>query len=115
MNIQNDPTMSTFKQFHKGYLLKAAKGQTERMAFNYAVIKSRQYNVFNSAMTHDYIQPTEAIFTSRLDLPFNKDDKVIMSDNRTMTVKTAEYEYNANAAQMGDGRKGWRVTLEGGA
>jgi hypothetical protein len=116
--IYNDPTLINgrkHKQFYSGFLLKAGNGQIIKTPFQYSINTSRQYNVATSVMPTEYIVPAEIIRTSRLDLPFAKDDKVCLCDGRIMTIKTAVQDINDNRAMMdGKGIIAWIITLEGG-
>lgn len=99
-----------------GKLLKAGKGSIVEIPFMYRAYAPRMYNVAMSALPgFQHVLPSQQIYTSNIEMPFAKGDRIIMHDGKTMTVDSMIEEINNDLAYYGANiRTGWIITMTGG-
>jgi len=101
---------SIYRELHKGLLLGIGEKGQINYSFNYAVIQSRKYTTTFSSFPGEFIEPTETIYTSDVDLPFTKGSSIKLSDKIIMTIKDIESVLNENTGAL----RGLILYLDGG-
>ena len=104
------------KEYFSGYLIRAGEAVAEEIPFRYGVAVNRNYMpVISSLPGMEYISPTETIRTSRVDIPFRKNDKIKLADGRILSVQSVIPEASPyKALSGGTGLTSYVLTLEGG-
>ena len=104
------------KEYFSGYLIRAGEDGAEEIPFRYGAAVNRNYMpVVSSLPGMEYIAPTETIRTSRVDIPFRKNDKIKLADGRILSVQSVTPEASPfKAMGGGNGLASYVLTLEGG-
>jgi hypothetical protein len=104
------------REYFSGYLIRASENAVEEIPFRYGLAVNRSYMPVTSSLPGmEYVSPTETIRTSRVDLPFRKNDKIKLADGRVLSVQNITPESSACKALMGGaGTTAYILTLEGG-
>jgi len=113
--IEYDPTRKKggSKEFYSGILKVSATGAIVNIPFKYSMYKSRSFSVQTGLIPTESVVATETIRTSNLTLPIAKGAKIVLCDNKEMTVYVAEKDIDEKKGQFsGDPYTAWIITLK---
>ena len=102
---------TTYNENLKGYVLTIRDNHIEKIPFKYASVTSRKYASMTSILPGEFIEPTETIYTTQIDLPFTKGGQLIMDDNCIMTIRDMGRVLNTNTGKL----IAYTIYLDGGA
>ncbi len=99
-----------YNEILNGSLLEIGDFGKKSKSFKYAVIQNRKYTTTFSSFPGEFIEPTEVIYTSNIELPFTKGSSIKLDDQSIMTIKDMENVLNANTGKI----RGYILYLDGG-
>ena len=101
---------SSFNENLSGYVIVLRDNRLDKMPFKYASITTRKYTSVTSVLPGEFIEPTETIYTTQIDLPFTKGGQIIMDDNCIMTIRDMDRVLNTNTSKL----VAYTIYLDGG-
>ncbi len=90
---------SKYKENLSGVLVLIGEKTIVNHSFKYASVTARKYTSVVSSLAGEFLQPTETIYTTTIDLPFSKGAAVKMHEGSTMTIKDIEPVINVDTGQ----------------
>lgn len=100
----------TYNENLNGEVLVIKDSSIEKIPFKYASVTPRKYASISSALPGEFIEPTETIYTTAIDLPFTKSGQIIMDDRCAMTIRDIDRVLNANTGHL----MAYTIYLDGG-
>lgn len=101
---------SSYNENLSGYVIVLRDNRLDKMTFKYASITTRKYASVTSVLPGEFIEPTETIYTTQIDLPFTKGGQIIMDDNCIMTIRDMDRVLNTNTGKL----VAYTIYLDGG-
>ena len=89
-----------YKEFLKGTLFTIGSNGVIRNTFKYATVAQRKYATMVSMLPGDFVEPTETIYTTAIDLPFTKGSTIKLNDGSNMTVRDIENIVNEDTGKL---------------
>ncbi len=106
---------SEAREFHRGFVTKSIENGTQDIWFSYNIVTAEIFTATNSMLQGlEFSTPTMTIRTTRLDIPFVKDD-TINCNGVNWTVSDVNFEEDeARAMLTGNGKVAYILYLRGG-
>lgn len=101
---------TSYNENLSGYVIVLRDNRLDKMPFKYASITTRKYASVTSVLPGEFIEPTETIYTTQIDLPFTKGGQIIMDDNCIMTIRDMDRVLNTNTGKL----VAYTIYLDGG-